>query len=281
MENEESEMMQEFGGIIRAMMGSGMQVAEQAQRRSHMSQMEAQAQFERERGLAEMLRRDLSSPTFWKSAGSEAVADRMIYASELAGRHDAASQAFMTGADRIRNQYGINVEDINRDHPGSAVERHHALRDALDDYLSSQRLNDEAQGKEQDTARELREAQQDPESQAKGELEQDAAEARQDESAHLSEAEAAESEVEKDMKNTALGESKEVTGQRDDPADRPLTEHSPSTERILAVWKEKGGKDADFPLPPTTRNPQTAMKNRQRVMAGAASQRTQSQELSR
>lgn len=124
-------MMQEFGGIIRAMMGSGMQVAEQAQRRSHMSQMEAQAQFERERGLAEMLRRDLSSPTFWKSAGSEAVADRMTYASELAGRHDAASQAFMTGADRIRNQYGINVEDINRDHPGSAVERHHALRDAL------------------------------------------------------------------------------------------------------------------------------------------------------
>lgn len=274
-------MMQEFGGIIRAMMGSGMQVAEQAQRRSHMSQMEAQAQFERERGLAEMLRRDLSSPTFWKSAGSEAVADRMTYASELAGRHDAASQAFMTGADRIRNQYGINVEDINRDHPGSAVERHHALRDALDDYLSSQRLNDEAQGKEQDTAHEPNEAQQDTEPHAKEELEQDAAEARQDESAHLSKAEAAEAEVEKDMKNTELGESKELTGRRDDPAGRPLTEHSPSTERILAVWKEKGGKDADFPLPPTTHNPQTAMKNRQRVMAGASAQRTQSQELSR
>lgn len=83
------------------------------------------------------------------------------------------------------------------------------------------------------------------------------------------------------MKNTELGESKELTGRRDDPAGRPLTEHSPSTERILAVWKEKGGKDADFPLPPTTHNPQTAMKNRQRVMAGASAQRTQSQELSR
>lgn len=57
-----------------------MQVAEQAQRCSHQSQMEAQAQFDRERGLAEKLRRDLSSPTFWKSAGSEEVVERMTYA---------------------------------------------------------------------------------------------------------------------------------------------------------------------------------------------------------
>lgn len=147
--------------------------------------------------------------------------------------------------------------------------------------MSGHRFNDQAQNKDQDTAREPNDVQQDTERSSKGDLEQDAAEARQDESAHLSRGDVAEAETEKDTKNTALGESKEVTGQRNDPVDRPLTEHSPSSERILAVWKEKGGKDADFPKPPTTGNPQTAMKNRKRVMAGASAQRTQSQELSR
>ncbi|UYQ77343.1 hypothetical protein OF385_15200 [Glutamicibacter sp. JL.03c] len=47
------------------------------------------------------------------------------------------------------------------------------------------------------------------------------------------------------------------------------------------MWKEKGGKDADFPLAPTTANPQTAMKNRKRVMAGGGPARSQGQELSR
>lgn len=95
-----------------------------------------------------MIRRELSSPSFWKQASSEAIADRMTEANELALKHNDASQTFMAGADRIRSQYGINIEDINRDHPTSFVRRHQALRDALDEYLASQRLNSEAQDKE-------------------------------------------------------------------------------------------------------------------------------------
>ena len=144
MENqEESEMMQDFGSIARAVMGSGMQLAEHAQRRAQMRLAEANAATERERTIAQLVHRDLSSPKFWRNAGSEAIADRMIVASELAGRHEAASQAFMAGADRIRNQFGINVEDLNRDHPTAATDRHRALRDALDDYLAGQRAKAE------------------------------------------------------------------------------------------------------------------------------------------
>lgn len=285
-DHEESEIIQEFGNMTRAIMGSGMQAAEQAQRRASMNQAEASAQVARERGVAEMIRRELSSPSFWKHASSEAIADRMTVASELALKHHDASQAFMVGADRIRNQYGIHVEDINRDHPASSVQRHQALRDALDDYLASQRLNiqqhnneaqDQAAGAEApDTGAHAEE-----DKDTAQELEQAAAAATQDEQANLARAGKAESETQHDAKNTQADEAKETTRHGDDPTDRPANEPSAAPAAVLAVWKEKGGKDADFPLAPTTQNPQAAMKNRQKVLAGAGAQRGQSQELSR
>lgn len=133
----------DFGGVAQAELGSGMQLVVHAQRRAQMRGAEANANAEHERNIAQLVHRDLSSPKFWNTAGSEAIADRMIVASELAGRHEAASQAFMAGADRIRNQFGINVEDLNRDHPTAATDRHRALRDALDDYLAGQRAKTE------------------------------------------------------------------------------------------------------------------------------------------
>lgn len=280
-DHEESEIIQEFGNMTRAIMGSGMQAAEQAQRRASMNQAEASAQVARERGVAEMIRRELSSPSFWKHASSEAIADRMTVASELALKHNDASQAFMAGADRIRNQYGINVEDINRDHPASSVQRHQALRDALDDYLASQRLNSEAQGK--DTGAEMpgTGAHAEEAKDTAQELEQAAAAAKQDEQANLARAGEAESETQQDTKNTQADEAKETARHSDDPTDRPANEPSAAPAAVLAVWKEKGGKDADFPMAPTTRNPQAAMKNRQRVLAAAGAQRGQSLELSR
>lgn len=123
-DHEESEIIQDFGNITRTILGSGLQAAEQAQRRASMKQAESSAQDASERAVAGMIRRELSSPSFWKQASSECIADRMNVASELALKHNDASQAFMAGADRIRNQYGINVEDINRDRPASPVDRH-------------------------------------------------------------------------------------------------------------------------------------------------------------
>ncbi|MGL3808113.1 hypothetical protein ACSYDW_18705 [Paeniglutamicibacter sp. R2-26] len=272
--------------MTRAIMGSGLQAAEQAQRRANMSQAEASAQVARERGVAEMIRRELSSPSFWKHASSEAIADRMTVAGELALKHNDASQAFMVGADRIRNQYGINIEDINRDHPNSTVQRHQALRDALDDYLASQRLNiqqlnTEAQGK--DAGAEVPETGAGVEDgkDTAHELEQAAAAAKQDEQANLARAGEAEAETQQDAKHTQADEAKETTRHSDDPTDRPDNEPSAAPARVLAVWKEKGGKDADFPKAPTTHNPQAAMKNRKKVLAGAGAQRGQSQELSK
>lgn len=283
-DHEESEIIQEFGNMTRAIMGSGMQAAEQAQRRASMNQAEASAEVARERGVAEMIRRELSSPSFWKQASSEAIADRMTVASELALKHNDASQAFMAGADRIRNQYGINVEDINRDHPASSVQRHQALRDALDDYLASQRLNSEAQGNDAGAEKDLT-----PETGAAAEetnetvqeFERAAAAAKQDEQANLARAGETESETQQDAKNAQADEAKETTRHSDDPTDHPANDPSDAPARVLAVWKEKGGKDADFPNAPTTHNPQAAMKNRKRVLAAVGTQRGQSQELSR
>ncbi|MFF5794521.1 hypothetical protein ACFY5D_20960 [Paeniglutamicibacter sp. NPDC012692] len=267
--------------MTRAIMGSGMQAAEQAQRRVSMSQAEASAQVARERGVAEMIRRELSSPSFWKHASSEAIADRMTVASELALKHNDASQAFMAGADRIRNQYGINVEDINRDHPTSSVQRHQALRDALDDYLASQRLNSEAQGKEAGTEVAETGAIAEDGKDTAHELEQAAAAAKQDEQANLARAGEAEAETQQDAKHTQADEAKETTRPSDDPTDRPDNEPSAAPAAVLAVWKEKGGKDADFPKAPTTHNSQAAMKNRKKVLDAVGTQRGQSQELSR
>lgn len=145
-DNEESEIMQDFGQMLRTVMGSGLQAVEQAQRRAAKRAQEQAMNEARERGVAQMIGKDFASDKFWRSAGSEAIADRMTLSLELATKHGASSEAaraFMTGADRIRNQFGINVEDLNRDHPTAATDRHHALRDALDDYLAGQRAKAE------------------------------------------------------------------------------------------------------------------------------------------
>lgn len=145
-DNEESEIMQDFGQMLRTVMGSGLQAVEQAQRRAAKRAQEQAMNEARERGVAQMIGKDFASDKFWRSAGSAAIADRMTLSLELATKHGASSEAaraFMTGADRIRNQFGINVEDLNRDHPTAATDRHHALRDALDEYLSGQRAKPE------------------------------------------------------------------------------------------------------------------------------------------
>lgn len=293
MENqEESEIIADFGQIVRTVMGSGMQAAEQAQRRAAMKAEERQIDESKERAVAQMIGRDFASDKFWKTAGSEAIADRMTVAVELATKHGAnseAARAFMTGADRIRNQYGINVEDINRDHPTASTDRHQALRDALDDYLAGERSNAEEQG-------------------LKGGLE------RQDEAAHTVQAKRAEGEENLDRVNTEaaeqgpplqlLSQEQRVAFENTDPVEPknvsapqqpapdvvkpdsqnlPQNQHSDVSHRILSVWREKSGgnKNPSIPKEPTVDAAQKVSAKRPRVSVGQASSRQQDQGISR
>ncbi|MER8026862.1 hypothetical protein [Glutamicibacter protophormiae] len=262
----------------------------------------------------------------------------------------------MTGAERIRNQFSINVEDLNRDHPTAATDRHRALRDALDDYLAGQRAKAgpppmgqepwfaQSQGtfrdydyndglerhveisKEEmlrrlelmpaDTVRDPSTGGRDTISRVPSWYGHDdevdrafaekfphlvlkgakippqnpavqVAEAQPDEAAHLGQAERAGGEEHLDRANTETAEAKEAGTPSpagaglEDAGTLPLDRHSAVSERVIAVWKQKGGKDADFPLPPSTQNPQTAMKHRKRVVSAAGPARIQGQELSR
>lgn len=115
----------------------------------------------------------------------------------------------------------------------------------------------------------------------------EAAEAQQDEATHLGQAERAEGEEHLDRANAKTAEAEEAGKPApagagpEDAGKLPLDQYSAASERVIAVWKQKGGKDADFPLPPSTQNPQTAMKHRKRAVSAAAPARTQGQELSR
>jgi len=304
-DHEESEIIQDFGQLLRTVMGSGMQAAEQAQRRAAMRAQEQALNEARERAVAQMISQEFASDKFWRSAGSEAIADRMTLCLELATKHGASSEAaraFMAGADRIRNQYGINVEDINNDHPLSAVDRHHALRDALDDYLAGERANAEAKSLNaaQGQENEFREPEAINEAEQTSDREnldsdlaavsvQDAAEAKGNEAAHLGQAERFEGEGNLDRANTETAEAKELsTGQKSERSAHdlhaiPLNQHSDASRRILASWREKSGgvHNPSIARKPTLESPKVATSKRPKVLVGQPQSRTKEQGLSR
>jgi hypothetical protein len=145
---EESEMAAQFGNMLRVAMGSGMQIREAQARRAQMLAADRTAEADRqaraEANVAAMVNREVYNPEFWRTAGSESIADRVTVAAHLAGTHAEARGAWMHAADVLRNDYGINLERMNKDHPTSLVDRHAALRDALDDYFARQRLDAES-----------------------------------------------------------------------------------------------------------------------------------------
>ena len=297
-DHEESEIMQDFGQILRTVMGSGMQAAEQSQRRAAMRAQEQSMSEAKERAVAQMIGQDFASDKFWRAAGSEAIADRMTLSLELATKHGASSEAaraFMTGADRIRNQYGINVEDINNDHPSSAVDRHHALRDALDDHLSGERANAEAKSIDASQAHESNHNQPEATHEAETAPEQgeergkDAAQDKDNEAAHLGEAEQFESEKNLDQKNTETAEAKEVTtAQKPEVGTRetdnvPLNQHSDASQRILQAWREKSGgtKNPSIAQVPTLEHSTATTTKRPKLLVGQSQGRGKEQGLSR
>ncbi|WP_193058550.1 hypothetical protein [Glutamicibacter arilaitensis] len=297
-DHEESEIMQDFGQILRTVMGSGMQAAEQSQRRAAMRAQEQSMSEAKERAVAQMIGQDFASDKFWRAAGSEAIADRMTLSLELATKHGASSEAaraFMTGADRIRNQYGINVEDINNDHPSSAVDRHHALRDALDDHLAGERANAEAKSLDASQAHESNPNQPEATHEAETAPEQgvergeDVAQAKDNEAAHLGQAEQFEGEKNLDQKNTETAEAKEVTtAQKPEVGTRetdnvPLNQHSDASQRILQVWREKSGgtKNPSIAQVPTLEHSTATTTKRPKLLVGQAPGQSKEQGLSR
>lgn len=79
-----------------------------------------------------------------RPGGSEAIADNFAIATHLKDRHPEAAAAHTHMKDLLRNDYGINIEDINRDHPTALVDQHRALRDPLDDHFNKKFLDAEA-----------------------------------------------------------------------------------------------------------------------------------------
>lgn len=147
-ENEESEITESIAIMARTLTGSAMQARESSARRH---QMEAQwkttleeRDHRQEAQLASSLRQEVYSREFWRTASSENIADHMTVAAHLGQRHPDARMAAMHTADVLRNDYGINVELLNRDHPDSLEGRHHALRDALNDHFSKERAETDA-----------------------------------------------------------------------------------------------------------------------------------------
>lgn len=157
-EDEESQVAEDFGRMVRIATGSIMQVAEsRARRRQVGASTDAAATRDRQRmedNAARVVQHDLYRAEFWKHAGSESIADRMAVAATLGESNPAAQSAWMHGADVIRSTYGIDLQKINREHPNSQEERHAALRDALDDRFQMNRYDAEAD-RVRDAAEEL------------------------------------------------------------------------------------------------------------------------------
>lgn len=138
--DDESQIAEDFGTMVRMITGSAMQVRENQLRRSTVQfQQQGTEQAEQDRvraNAARVVQHDLYSREFWRTAGSESIADRLAVAAALGDRDPSALSAWMHGADVLRSEFGIDLQEINRKHPSSLEDRHAAMRDALDDHFA-------------------------------------------------------------------------------------------------------------------------------------------------
>lgn len=215
MENdEESDISMEFGRVLRMALGAALQAKEAADRRAASQDPTAQT-HRMQQQLASVLKKDMAAPGFVKMS-SQQIADRMTVASELSARHPDASKAFMAGSDRLRNELGINVEDIYKNHPQSVEERYHALRNAIDDYQASTRLNQEASAER---------GQDEPEASTQAEAKEEQSQAREEAAeGHLNKAEQAEGEVQLDARDRDAAEGREAVNAPS--LGKPETQHA-------------------------------------------------------
>src|SRR5690625_6605044 len=90
--NEETEMTQEFGQLVRILTGSSMQMREAAYRRSIVkAEAESQRQAEQQRQhqeqlMAESVNEKLRSESLWANQDATEIADHVIVAEHLGDR---------------------------------------------------------------------------------------------------------------------------------------------------------------------------------------------------
>ncbi|MFI7398825.1 hypothetical protein ACI2K6_16730 [Microbacterium sp. NPDC006705] len=141
--DDESQIAEDFGMMVRMVTGASMQLRENQLRARAMQVQSVQRTGTEEARVranaARVVQHDLYSRDFWRHAGSESIADRLAVAAALGSNEPAARSAWMHGADVLRSEFGIDLQEINRAHPSSLEQRHAALRDALDDYFAQHR----------------------------------------------------------------------------------------------------------------------------------------------
>lgn len=149
--NEETEMTQEFGQLVRILTGSSMQMREAAYHRN-VAKAEAevekriqQEQQQKEELIAESVNDKLRSESLWANQDATEIADHVVVAAHLGETHDAALDGYNYAADMLRDNYGINLAEMNRDHPTSWADQHEALQQALSDHFEAQQKEAEAE----------------------------------------------------------------------------------------------------------------------------------------
>lgn len=148
--NEESEMTQEFGQLVRILTGSSLQMREAAHHRSiaraqvQAAQRQQQEEQQREQAMAEAVTEKLRSESLWANHDATAIADHVIVAAHLGETNKTALSGYNYAADMLRDTYGIHLAEMNRDHPGAWADRHEALHRALSDHFEAQQKESEA-----------------------------------------------------------------------------------------------------------------------------------------
>lgn len=200
--------LEKYHAVATAELSAAFASADTAAARAY-AQNQAEQDFSVKAEQASALEREVYSNDFWRTAGSESIADRVAIASDLAADHPAARTAYLHASDVLRNNYGITIEEMNRDHPGSTEDQHQALRGALDDYFARHQFEVE-QAQAQAAAQNASEQGNEPEAAEEARavrLGADADRAAVSESQNLSDADQAASEVHQDREHARAEES--------------------------------------------------------------------------
>lgn len=148
--NEETEMTQEFGQLVRILTGSSLQIREAAYHRNlAKAEVEAARRQEQERQqqeqlMAEAVNEKLRSESLWANQDATEIADHVIVAAHLGETHETALSGYHYASDMLRDNYGINLAEMNRDHPTAWADQHAALQQALRDHYAAQQALQEA-----------------------------------------------------------------------------------------------------------------------------------------
>src|SRR5690625_5161762 len=141
--NEEIELTQEFGQLVRVLTGSSMQLREAALRGVSSDFQAHEDQRQQQQLLAESVNEKLRSEGLWARQDPTEIADHVIVSAHLGQTNETALGGYAYASDMLRDNYGINLEEMNKDHPTSFNDKHTALANALDSYFERRRAQAE------------------------------------------------------------------------------------------------------------------------------------------